>query len=279
LVDEVAVDTATRGALKDDSKFKALRDTIKKCNKVLETMLVRRERKYTLFFRLVSPSMSDKDDILAMKKWNHKVEKAVGYITSDNPNARGDEDQSGAEDSDGEDDSSTVGGGSNSSVASGGTGSSSIGGMNNAFGRTLVPPPQNNVRTRRATPTPRLRQQNANAGGGGGGRGRPDAGGSSDASSVNSGISDASNNNNNQDGAAEDGYSANTVGARTLLAQAGGQTSVGGGDTNNNNSTPLSISNNNARPIKAKDELIDVIKGLKVEKEIQKTEGGNKQRK
>ena len=55
LVDEVAVDSVTRGALKDDSTFKGLRDVIKKGNRVLEEMLVRRERKYTLFFRLVSP--------------------------------------------------------------------------------------------------------------------------------------------------------------------------------------------------------------------------------
>ena len=52
-MDEVSVDTVTRGALKDDATFKGVRDVIKKGNRVLEEMLVRRERKYTLFFRLV----------------------------------------------------------------------------------------------------------------------------------------------------------------------------------------------------------------------------------
>ena len=42
-------------------------------------MLVRRERKYTLFFRLVQPH--DTSDIVRMKAWNEKVEKAVGSVT------------------------------------------------------------------------------------------------------------------------------------------------------------------------------------------------------
>ena len=78
LVDEVAMDTATRGALKDDTTFKCLRDVIKKCNKVLETMLIRRERKYTLFFRVVQPH--DAKDIERIQAWNLKVEKAVGAV-------------------------------------------------------------------------------------------------------------------------------------------------------------------------------------------------------
>jgi hypothetical protein len=45
LVDEVAIDTATRGAFKEDTTFRGLRDVIKKCNRVLESMLVKRERK------------------------------------------------------------------------------------------------------------------------------------------------------------------------------------------------------------------------------------------
>ena len=80
-MDEVAVDSVTRGALKDDSTFKGLRDVIKKGNRVLEEMLVRRERKYTLFFRLVSPR--DATQIERMQSWNLKVEKAVGAITDD----------------------------------------------------------------------------------------------------------------------------------------------------------------------------------------------------
>ena len=84
LVDEVAVDTATRGALKDDTTFKGLRDVIKKCNKVLEDMLVRRERRYTLFFRLPQPH--DRRDIERIKGWNEKVEKAVGAVTESQNN-------------------------------------------------------------------------------------------------------------------------------------------------------------------------------------------------
>ena len=81
LVDEVAVDTATRGALKDDTTFKCLRDVIKKGNKVLENMLVRRERKYTLFFRLTTTQ--NQKQITKMKVWNQKVEKALGAVTAE----------------------------------------------------------------------------------------------------------------------------------------------------------------------------------------------------
>jgi hypothetical protein len=79
LVDEVSVDTVTRGALKDDATFKGVRDVIKKGNRVLEDMLVRRERKYTLFFRLVQES--DNEQIGRMRSWNAKVEKAVSAVT------------------------------------------------------------------------------------------------------------------------------------------------------------------------------------------------------
>ena len=67
-MDEVAVDTATRGALKDDTTFKGLRDVIKKCNKVLEELLLRRERRYTLFFRLPQPL--NPRDMERIKAWN-----------------------------------------------------------------------------------------------------------------------------------------------------------------------------------------------------------------
>ena len=81
LVDEVATDSATRGALKDDNAFKNLRDVIKKCNKVLERMLIRRENKYTLFFRLVQ--LHDIKDLVKMKTWNQKVESAVRALSND----------------------------------------------------------------------------------------------------------------------------------------------------------------------------------------------------
>eukprot|EP00551_Chaetoceros_affinis_P004966 CAMPEP_0203670522 /NCGR_PEP_ID=MMETSP0090-20130426/6571_1 /ASSEMBLY_ACC=CAM_ASM_001088 /TAXON_ID=426623 /ORGANISM="Chaetoceros affinis, Strain CCMP159" /LENGTH=369 /DNA_ID=CAMNT_0050535399 /DNA_START=134 /DNA_END=1240 /DNA_ORIENTATION=+ len=81
LVDEVATDSATRGALKDDAAFKNLRDQIKKGNKVLERMLVRRDNKYTLFFRLVQ--IHDTKDLIKMKSWNQKVEVAVMALSND----------------------------------------------------------------------------------------------------------------------------------------------------------------------------------------------------
>ena len=52
-MDEVATDTATRGALKDDITFKSLRDVIK-------------------------PT----DDLKKIAIWNKKVEDAVGAVTS-----------------------------------------------------------------------------------------------------------------------------------------------------------------------------------------------------
>lgn len=79
LVDEVAGDTVTRGALKDCQTFKGLRDVIKKGSRVLEEMLVRRERKFTLFFRLVKPH--DHENVERIKAWNFIVEKVVGAET------------------------------------------------------------------------------------------------------------------------------------------------------------------------------------------------------
>jgi len=66
LVDEVAGDTVTHGALKVDQTFQGLRDVIKKGNRVLGEMLVLRERKYTLFFRLVQPH--DHDNVERIKR-------------------------------------------------------------------------------------------------------------------------------------------------------------------------------------------------------------------
>lgn len=149
LVDEVAVDTATRGALKDDTTFKGLRDVIKKCNKVLEDMLVRRERRYTLFFRLPQPH--DRRDIERIKGWNEKVEKAVGAVTESQNNKVSASNTTNASDSESDDPSiiSTTSGNSSS-------------GRGSVFsrGRQLLPV-AGRVRARRATPTPRLRKRAA----------------------------------------------------------------------------------------------------------------------
>lgn len=222
LVDEVAMDTATRGALKDDTTFKSLRDVIKKCNKVLETMLVRRERKYTLFFRLVQPQ--DAKDIEQIQAWNAKVEKAVGAV------AEG----SGDEGTESETDIDSV-----TSSSTDASASSSIKGVFNR-GRELLPT-AGKVRARRATPTPRLRK-------------RRDSEGSSDSN------------------AAEDGYSTVTSPlSRGNLAML--QRSLAAAESANSSKPGMNLNINGAKqelapmkPMQPKDELVDVIRGLRMEK-------------
>jgi hypothetical protein len=227
LVDEVAVDTATRGALKDDTTFKGLRDVIKKCNKVLEEMLVRRERRYTLFFRLVEPG--DKKDIERIKAWNDKVEKAVGAVT---------ESQSDAERSD-------SGADSESDVSSISESSTSSKGSVFSRGRQLLPV-AGKVRARRATPTPSLRKR---------------ASGASDNGSAGS--------------AAEDGFAASSS-AVTQGNLAALQESLGASKQKGQMPSGLvSVSSNDKgkgqlfdaqQQIQPKDELVDVIRGLRLEK-------------
>mmetsp|Transcript_40471 Transcript_40471/g.97681 ORF Transcript_40471/g.97681 Transcript_40471/m.97681 type:complete len:936 (+) Transcript_40471:285-3092(+) len=218
LVDEVAVDTATRGALKDDKTFKGVRDVIKKCNKVLEEMLVRRERRYTLFFRLPE----DPKDIARIKAWNEKVEKAVGAVT-DTPSL------STAEKTDSESDAS--------SIASASTASSKAPSVF-ARGRQLLPT-AGRVRARRATPTPTLRRRTEN----------------SDEGSGN---------------AAEDGFAAATPVTQGNLAAL--QRSLQTTDQNSG-SIPSGLMTAQAsqqlapqQQMAPKDELVDVIRGLRMEK-------------
>jgi hypothetical protein len=221
LVDEVAVDTVTRGALKDDSTFKGLRDVIKKCNRVLEDMLVRRERKYTLFFRLVQPH--DSADIGRMRAWNEKVEKAVGAVTGGRAAFETNTDSESDTDS-------TASSSSDASGRSGGLMSR---------GRQLLPT-AGKVRSRRATPTPKMRRR----------RGQGESDSESDAS-----------------GSAEDGYSAVT--APIVPKQPQGSVALPNGLALKGNSSqrlaPVS-------PMEPKDELVDVIRGLRVEK-IQGSDG------
>jgi hypothetical protein len=225
LVDEVAVDTATRGALKDDTTFKGLRDVIKKCNKVLEDMLVRRERRYTLFFRLVQTE--DTKDIERIKSWNEKVEKAVGAVTDSQS------DKEGTDHTDSESDAS--------SIASASTAGSSKGSILSR-GRQLLPV-AGRVRARRATPTPTLRRRSKDL-----------------------------NKENDKDGnAAEDGFSASapvTSGNLAALQQSF--------QNKNSNQGPIPsglVVKDDGRPqlapaqqIQPKDELVDVIRGLRMEK-------------
>jgi len=236
LVDEVAVDTATRGALKDDTTFKGLRDVIKKCNKVLEDMLVRRERRYTLFFRLPDPN--DKKDIDRIKSWNEKVEKAVGTVTDSqkaNDNAAETGNASVAAESESDE----------SSITSASTTSSRSSLF--ARGRQLVPV-AGRVRARRATPTPKLRSRVAQE------------------------------NEGESDNAADDGFSAASPVTQGNLAalqksleknNSSAQSVFSGGLTmaaeSDRPSTQQLIAQS-AEAVQPKDELVDVIRGLRLEK-------------
>jgi hypothetical protein len=243
LVDEVAVDTATRGALKDDTTFKGLRDVIKKCNKVLEDMLVRRERRYTLFFRLPQPN--DRRDIERIKGWNEKVERAVGAVTDSQSKTSAD---NNANASDSESDAS--------SIISASTGNSSSGkGSVFSRGRQLLPV-AGRVRARRATPTPRLRKRAASK------------------------EQESSTGN-----AAEDGFAAASPVTQGNLAalqrsfQSGanqGSTPMAIQDADSTGSSMMMMGGNNQHHqqqlisqtpvVQPKDELVDVIRGLRLEK-------------
>jgi hypothetical protein len=213
--------------LKDDTTFKGLRDVIKKCNKVLEDMLVRRERRYTLFFRLYEPT--DTKEIERIKAWNDKVEKAVGAVT---------ESQSETEESgtDTESDASSI----NPSDASTSSGKGSV----FSRGRQLLPV-AGRVRARRATPTPTLRR-----------RAKTKGGDESDSTGS----------------AADDGFAASTpaVTQGNLAAlqealntnkQKGGMPDILVGVPKNNRPELEA-----QQQIKPKDELVDVIRGLRLEK-------------
>lgn len=219
MVDEVSVDTVTRGALKDDATFKGVRDIIKKGNRVLEEMLVRRERKYTLFFRLVQTH--DADQIERMKGWNIKVEKAVSAVT-------GGQSRESYTSSASEADSSDTA--SLSSVGSASTGSISSRVGVFSRGRQLLPA-AGRVRSRRATPTPRLRKFRAD--------------GSEDG----------------EGGAAADGFSAVTP----KIGLSGSHADMLPGTTayDQNGGSQL----RQLQPLEPKDELVDVIRGLRVEKQ------------
>jgi hypothetical protein len=238
LVDEVAIDTATRGALKDDTTFKSLRDVIKKCNKVLETMLVRRERKYTLFFRLVQAN--DVTEIERLQAWNSKVEKAIGSVAEGN--AEGEDTETDDSESD------TV------SMTSGSTDASSTK-KGNVFsrGRQLLPT-AGRVRARRATPTPRLRK------------------------------SRSMQNKNSDANAAEDGYSAVTSpvtsGNLAMLQRSldasdpANVAKPGGMNLNMKGGAKQQLAP--VKPMEPKDELVDVIRGLRMEKMKSKESSGDR---
>ena len=250
LVEEVAIDTATRGALKEDTTFRGLRDVIKKCNKVLELMLVRRERKYTLMFRIVGPK-----DVKLLKKishWNARVEKALGGVTQDND---GDSTSLLRNRAMSDDTGSDVG--SVSSMSSSSSRSSQVISAVVRRGRELLPT-AGKVRARRATPTPRLRLRRSRS------SGRDSAAG-------------------------EDGYSSDTVPMTTenlAKLQLSLDNSGGGGGASNNKlgMLPQSVTQihgdkkkksavtnmagavaGQVKPMTPKEELQDVIRSLRSE--------------
>ena len=222
------MDTATRGALKDDTTFKGLRDVIKKCNKVLEEMLVRRERRYTLFFRLVQPG--DQKDVERIKSWNDKVERAVGAVTES-------QSESEADNTDTESDAS--------SIASNSTASSKGGVF--ARGRQLLPV-AGRVRARRATPTPSLRRRAQNK--------------------------NDKENDSDSGNAGDDGFAASTPVTHNNLAAlqrslqtnekqgAGMPTGLANAVKDDPSRSQLAAQ----QQVKPKDELVDVIRGLRMEK-------------
>ena len=256
LVEEVAIDTATRGALKEDTTFRGLRDVIKKCNKVLELMLVRRERKYTLMFRIVGPN--DTKMLKKISHWNIRVEKALGGVTQDGSGGRrgGDGDSTSLLRSRSMSDDAASDVGSVSSISSSSSRSSQVISAVVRRGRELLPT-AGKVRARRATPTPRLRLRRSK---------------SSDESA-----------------AGEDGYSSDTVPMTTenlakLQLSLDSSSSGRGGTSSNKPGLPQSITQihgdkkkNSAvslagsavagqvKPMTPKEELQDVIRSLRSE--------------
>jgi hypothetical protein len=189
-------------------------------------MLVRREKKYTLFFRLVQKN--EEREIDKIKAWNQKVERAVSGVADSKAQAETNVDS--ASDA-GSETASTL------SMASS-TKSSSSGGMF-ARGRSLLPT-AGRVRARRATPTPSLRRRGG------------------------------TNSQHESNTASEDGFSAVTAPVTTgnlarLQQSLGEQQGMG----------PMGLSmvagvqklQQPAQPIQPKDELVDVIRGLRNEKQ------------
>jgi tetratricopeptide (TPR) repeat protein len=177
-------------------------------------MLVRRERKYTLFFRLVQ--VHETDQIERMKAWNVKVEKAVNAVTG---GATRESYTSSSEHNASDSDLSSVG-------SSTGSVSSRVGVFSR--GRQLLPT-AGSVRARRATPTPRLRKYHEEDGG---------------------------------ENAAMDGFSVNTP--QSSLSAHSGEGELLPSDLayQRDNGSQL----RQLQPIEPKDELVDVIRGLRVEK-------------
>lgn len=197
-------------------------------------MLIRRERKVTLFIRLVQPL--DQKQIHSMKLWNAKVEKAVGAVAEDS------ESNNSTTQSESETDSTM----SASTIASGDSRRSGI----FTRGRQLLPA-AGRVRARRATPAPALRKK----------RGKRAA---DQPNSV----------------AAEDGYSTSVTAPVTHGNLAMLQRSLATNDPESKNTKGLKVAEAapkkqlaTVKAMQPKDELVDVIRGLRMEK-MNRTKNG-----
>lgn len=200
--------------------------------------MIRRERKYTLFFRLVQPN--DSKEIEKLQVWNSKVEKAIGSV------AEGDGTAEDTETDDSESDTVSITSASTDASASK---------KGNVFsrGRQLLPT-AGRVRARRATPTPRLRKSRASQ--------------NSDSDAV----------------AAEDGYSAVTSpvtsGNLAMLqrsldsSDSASVTQPGAVNLNMKGGAKQHLAP--VKPMEPKDELVDVIRGLRLEKMKSKESSGDR---
>ena len=187
---------------------------------------MRRERRYTLFFRLIGPE--DTKDIERIKAWNEKVEKAVGAVTEGHSDTEASDSAT-----DSESDASSI---NNPSDASTSSKPSLI-----SRGRQLLPV-AGRVRARRATPTPTLRRRVSK-----GKKGEQDSG-----------------------SAAEDGFAASTPVTQGNLAAL--QHSLNGSNLKGPIPSGLAAGDKSRQELlsqqqmQPKDELVDVIRGLRMEK-------------
>ena len=201
-------------------------------------MLLRRERRYTLFFRLPQPLNGR--DMERIKAWNEKVERAVGAVTESTTSQEASSQQTRNSDSDS--DVSSIAGASTASGSSKG----SVISRGISRGRQLLPV-AGRVRSRRATPTPRLRKRQQSK----------------------------DSDKNGSGNAAEDGFAAASPVTQGNLAalqrsfQKSGSAPMAIQDTDSSSgiiNQPQQTLISEAPVIQPKDELVDVIRGLRLEK-------------
>ena len=204
-------------------------------------MLIRRDNKYTLFFRLVQHH--DTKDISKMKTWNKRVEAAVIALSNDNSNT-GSGNEQYHDHIITDDDTMSV----SSEMSSSSTSSRSNGLMSR--GRELFRS-AGRVRTRRATPTPDMRRKHS--------YGSSIGGRSISSSSLSS---------------ADDGYVRSTPAISSSSKLDKSQIDMNNNNNNNNIGITLNIDKQQHQQqpkgtkmfLAPKDELVEMIRDLKQEK-------------